>query len=190
MAAVCSFMFVNVELCLWNLQLADLGVRLRLFVFVCCFLAWQVNSGPVLFFHCMSRPAVYVALLAFYRGEVELVLPQTNCSLTGSSLIFVLDLALCVCFNVRVGNSEWSVPSTALLRHDKCVTHTYTLRSGGGVLEGAQGGVNISYRQHSSLLLLYSTLSAVHAGVCSSPLYLSVPLPVFPNSWVSSQGWP
>lgn len=60
-----------------------------------------------------------------------------NCSLTGSSLIFVLDLTarecvfwLSVCFNVRVLNREWSVPSTVLLRHDKCVTHTYTLRRG------------------------------------------------------------
>lgn len=62
-------------------------------------------------------------------------------------------------------------------------------------------GVNISYSQHSTPLLLYSTLSAVCVSVCVFvcvsltvpviPLPIFTPFPLF-NSWVSSQtgGWP
>lgn len=70
-----------------------------------------------------------------------------------------------------------------------CDSHLHTL---GGKSE--DWDVNISYSQHSSPLLLYSTPSAVCVCVFLS-LYLSVPLPIFTplslcNSWVSSPTGP
>lgn len=81
-----------------------------------------------------------------------------------------------------------------------CDSHLHTL---GGKREDLD--VNISYSQHSSLLLLYSTLSAVLVCVCVGVcvhvyVFLTVPVSSSPhlhsfpshNSWVSSQAghWP